>query len=930
MAALPSLPIRGRDAQLAVIDERLEQARDGIGSVVVIEGGPGLGKTRLLQAAWMTAERMAFRAGRGMADPIDSVVELAPLMEALFGADPPLVDRSALRDVHAMPEQRFWLLRDIEALLDQAALDHPLLICLDDMQWADSGTAAALRQLPRRLANRPIAWLVTTRPGQGSPQLVASLAELVDAGADQLRLGPLQQDAVARVAADILQAEPDAELRRQAERVRGNPFLLVEFLRGLDEERLVAVTDGRATLVSDRLPSRVSDTMRDRLSRMPEPAERVATAAASLGRRFTVEDLAALSGLSVPELLPPIRSLMQADLLTEFDGRLTFGHDLIRDAVRASVPTAVRRALDRRGADVLLARGALPVEVATQLATSAEPGDEVAIAVLADAVEVLGATDPAASAELAQQALALTSAHDPRRGPLVARRAISLFAAGLAEEAKRFADTVLRQALPPAQEAQVRLSIASMFALAPDARADNARQALALPGLPEDQRAWLQAIVLHNLVVAGRTDQAVADAAAARAAAEASPTAESRFAIELAESGLDYQLFRFSLALQRLDDAARVGTSEDVRARLAWYFRCWVLVALDRFGDASAVADDGIAAAQRDRQNWALHIFEAWKGLQGVLAGRLTNAGVALDGRFSRRDAHLVVGIIDAAGVSGLGRLKIHVGDERGARELAQISEVMLQATAPGVQRHAVWHRAAHAMALGNARDAHRRLCALGDTERLSIFPLFPHDTANDPELMRIALAVGDDELAAQTVATAEQRHQQNPQVRSSAACAAHVRGLATRSAADLDAAVSLLRGQGRPLALSSALEDLGRMRIEDGSTQAGVDLLDEALGHAVEVGAAWDAARIRGRLRRLGIRRRILSPDSPRSGWEALTPAERHVAELVTEGKTNREIAEQLFVSPNTVNAHLRHIFDKMAVRSRVELTRVAAGRVR
>src|SRR6185437_1249863 len=198
------------------------------------------------------------------------------------------------------------------------------------------------------------------------------------------------------------------------------------------------------------------------------------------------------------------------------------------------------------------------VEVATQLATSAEPGDEVAIAVLADAAEVLGATDPAASAELAQQALALTSAHDPRRGPLVARRAISLFAAGLAEEAKRFADTVLRQALPPAQEAQVRLSIASMFALAPDARADNARQALALPGLPEDLRAWLRAIVLHNLVVAGRTDQAVADAAAARAAAEASPTAESRFAIELAESGLDYQLFRFSLALQRLDDAAWV------------------------------------------------------------------------------------------------------------------------------------------------------------------------------------------------------------------------------------------------------------------------------------------------------------------------------------------------------------------------------------
>jgi predicted ATPase len=218
---------------------------------------------------------MTFRSGRGMADPMDRVVELAPLLEAIFGNDPPLVDRTALRELHAAPEQRFWLLQEIEALLEQAALDHPVLICLDDMHWADTGTAVALRMLPRRLASRPVAWLVTTRPGQGSPQMVAALAQLVDDGADVLRLGPLEQGAVAQVVADILHAEPDPELRRRAERVRGNPFLLVEFIRGLDEEGLVAVDDGRARLVIDRLPSRVSDTMRERLSRLPDAAERV-------------------------------------------------------------------------------------------------------------------------------------------------------------------------------------------------------------------------------------------------------------------------------------------------------------------------------------------------------------------------------------------------------------------------------------------------------------------------------------------------------------------------------------------------------------------------------------------------------------------------------------------------------------------------------
>ena len=99
-------------------------------------------------------------------------------------------------------------------------------------------------------------------------------------------------------------------------------------------------------------------------------------------------------------------------------------------AVRTSVPAAVRRELDRRGADVLLARGALPVEVATQLARSAEPGDEVAIATLTVAAEQLGTTDPAASADLAARALELTAADDPRRGPPARRRSSGRCARG--------------------------------------------------------------------------------------------------------------------------------------------------------------------------------------------------------------------------------------------------------------------------------------------------------------------------------------------------------------------------------------------------------------------------------------------------------------------------------------------------------------------
>jgi DNA-binding CsgD family transcriptional regulator len=231
-------------------------------------------------------------------------------------------------------------------------------------------------------------------------------------------------------------------------------------------------------------------------------------------------------------------------------------------------------------------------------------------------------------------------------------------------------------------------------------------------------------------------------------------------------------------------------------------------------------------------------------------------------------------------------------------------------------------------MALGNPAEAHRWLCALGVEERLSFFPLFPHDPADDPEIIRIALAAGDDDLVARLVDMTERRHRLNPSVPSLQASAAHVRGLAEHAGNDLQAAAGLFRTAARPLALASALEDLGRVRVGDGATSDAVAAFDEALAINIGIGASWDAARVRRRLRRLGIRRRVQPPQAPQRGWPALTRAELQVAELVIQGQTNREIAEHLFVSPHTVSAHLRHIFEKTGVRSRGQLASVAGDR--
>ena len=158
------------------------------------------------------------------------------------------------------------------------------------------------------------------------------------------------------------------------------------------------------------------------------------------------------------------------------------------------------------------------------------------------------------------------------------------------------------------------------------------------------------------------------------------------------------------------------------------------------------------------------------------------------------------------------------------------------------------------------------------------------------------------------------------------AAAAAHVAGLMSHSEQDLAIAVKLYEKGPRPLALALALEDLGMVAVASGRTQIGISHYSRALVLYVEAAAAWDAARVRGRLRSLGVRRRLLSTRRPEHGWAAMTDSELSVARLVAGGLTNREVAERLFVLPHTVNSHLRHVFGKLNVNSRVELARIAA----
>ncbi len=919
---------RGRDHELSALGEELARTRSGSGAVVLIEGVPGIGKSRLIAEAVALAHRLSIRTGAATAEPARGLVDLAPLLGALFGGSDPLLDPAQLAELRTASAQRYWLLEDLQSLLEHAAMEAPMLVCLDDLQWADPGTAAALRTIPPRLASVPIVWILARRPAEGSEEVRDAFGQLERDGARRLELTPLDRQAVQQVAAEIIEAAPDERVMEMAGSATGNPFLLVELLLGLREDRLIEVRSGTATLANGRLPERVRTGMRGRLARLSESARQVITVAASLGRTFSLAELAAMLGQASSSLLIPVGQLLETDILRESGDRLCFRHDLTREAVRLAIAVSVRRALDRQAAEVLLAAGAVPIEVAGQLAASAEPGDEAAIATLREAADALGATDPGSAAELSRRALRLAARGHPARGALVAQTTLLLHAAARVDEATAFADQYLRNVLPPDEEAAVCLSIASMFELSPDVRVSAGRRALALASLTGADRARHLARLAYNLVQGGRATEARALLADAQPVIVAAGDPSAAAVLTLTQGALRYVDGEFESALELHEAAMRqgFGPGERTRVLVTHQWRSELMAVLDRLDESMQLISDGIATARRDQQGWAVDFFEIWHGRQLWQRGRLSDAVATLEGRFDPRRHHQIFGSLYAAGVVTLGRAAIHTGDERITRETAGIADVMRRQGTPSTRRHAAWLLSLQAMAAGDPRGARERLTQVEAPREQPILPLFPMDVTDEPHLVRIALAADDRELVDATVAVAEARAGRNPAIRSIQGAAAHARGLAEDDVARLAHAGRLLDTGQRPLALASALEDLGRSQLRAGALTSGLASLDRALVLYAGAGADWDARRVRARLRLSGVRRRLITTERPRGGWGSLTESELAVVRLVADGLTNREAAERLFVSPNTVNSHLRHAFNKLSVNSRVELARVVS----
>jgi predicted ATPase len=242
--------LRGREPQVDVLRGQLKALGAGRGSVVLVTGPAGAGKTMLLSEAASLAPDKGVRVFCGGGDPAARAVPLGAIVDALVSAEDPPVDPGRLHDLSRSPDQRLWLLRELQESLEKAAHRSPLLIVIDDLQWADAATGGALATLSRRLATHRIAWLLALRDGELPEAAGEAVSRLKAAGAAEVRLGPLDEAAVAEVAHDMLGGEPDTALRQVLTRADGQPFLLTELLSGLRDEHLVRVADGTAVLAA--------------------------------------------------------------------------------------------------------------------------------------------------------------------------------------------------------------------------------------------------------------------------------------------------------------------------------------------------------------------------------------------------------------------------------------------------------------------------------------------------------------------------------------------------------------------------------------------------------------------------------------------------------------------------------------------------------
>jgi DNA-binding CsgD family transcriptional regulator len=360
----------------------------------------------------------------------------------------------------------------------------------------------------------------------------------------------------------------------------------------------------------------------------------------------------------------------------------------------------------------------------------------------------------------------------------------------------------------------------------------------------------------------------------------------------------------------------------DVCERPLWTWMVRALTASDRFEEATALCAAIKQEADKLGRAWSEPLWYGCRAELLAVAGRLEEA---------RAEAEAALGVADRSASRDsvparvvLARISIHRGDLATASEQLRMCERLVNGEATADEAGLNWALAQFHAASG--RPAMMVQTLINIEGQVTTDPLiFAEAPTAAATLVRLARQVGLGTEAERAAEVARRVTERNPAVRSLAGGAEHAEGVLRDDPEALQRAVELYRLAARPLAAGSALEDAARVEQGTGNQKTrAVRLLESARDLYVDCGAERDTARVLKKLRRLGVRNvRGMSADRPTSGWESLTRAELRVVRAIVDGRTNREAASMLFLSPHTVDSHLRRVFSKLDIKSRVELTK-------
>src|SRR5215467_12861663 len=921
-----------RERELETLREGLDRACAGEGTLLLIEGPAGAGKTVLAREARAAGERarmmpleargseleqpFAFGVVRQLLEPViskepgqtDLFAGAAGPAARLFepGEQRPLAADAGFAALHSL----YWLVVNIA---DQA----PVLVLVDDCQWADRDSLRFLAYLAQRIEGLPVTMLLTVRPpdadGDEAVALWAQLASRPAAAALYPR--PLSESAAVTLAREHLGDEAAEEFCLACHTATGgNPLFLRELLRALAAAGVVP-SAAAASTVQDVGPAAVSRFVLHRLAALGPAATELARAVAVLGDNSEPLLAARVAGLSEVAVRQVADDLVRADIFIS-DERLGFVHPIVRAALYEDLPPGERQARHAAAAEALGRDGASPERVTAHLLLTVPTGDQRRIHTLRSAAaDAAHRGAPLAAATRLRRALAESPA-EQERGEILAdlgRYEVATMQFEAAEEH-------LRAALASGATLATRADAASWLgrcAIVSGGRsaraAAGALSSLAGELWPADPERSLE-LGSELLIVAGAVPELRPGVAARlrvfRDLARGRPGFEAVARIVSAQE----QLLHGEPAIAATDEVqaalADLPSSAQTTAGLSALF---TLIVGERHDLAAVLMDAALERARHEGHATRQGIIHAMHAVSALAQGSLDDAQVEAEtGLLLVADQHFIAQLLVAVAMT------VHI--ERGALDaaagLARTGEAIGIAEERTYVTEFLTARGRLRIAQGQLEEGVADLlwCSQRLAERAALWPSTWRAYAA-PALASLGDKQQATKLAREQLAAARRVGAPGAlgmSLRTAAQAIGGDEGLAL-----LHEAVAVLDRSPARLELAHALADLGAELSRSGRRTEGRDAQRRAIALAGQCGAvALPESAMAGLHAGPGRRARI-----ELTGPDALTAAERRVCRQVAEGQTNREVAQALFVTEKTVERHLSSAYQKLGIRSRFQL---------